>query len=129
MKKFTFAVLFAVVMLASFGANAAQTISQSDQFITIQFTDLDDSTGDVTWNKISASTVNVSSIVFIPGAIGNSVSIRNGSITGPRIITFTSLDGEPRQMTYSGEGAMMAPYIDYTDCSLSEGSYLIIKIK
>lgn len=79
------------------------------------------------WDSFTAG-IKAARIAFTPGAAGDVLYIREGSLTGPRHPKLESLSGEARNLPLDGKKCQ--PYIDYdeTGQSLSAGAYITIYI-
>ena len=69
--------------------------------------------------------MNVGSIQFKPGATDDVLIIRNGSLTGPPIVSWKAVDAYDYKVFYC-HGTKLKPFIDYSECTLSSGHAVII---
>jgi hypothetical protein len=111
--------LVLVLVLAANAAWGAQAIVTSEKTIEVLVTT---DTSDWLWSSVSSSPGKLLGIVFNPGAVGDKLIIRNGSITGPKIVLLSS-DGEARGV--STFGASYRPCIDYSECTFTAGASVL----
>jgi len=100
----------------------AQTVTQYGSTMTIDFAD----SSDVVWSQISANPVKIASIFFMPGAANDKLIIRDGSISGPKLVTLLATDTEGRNKVFTG--GMKSPCIDYSECTITAGAYVTIEL-
>jgi len=99
----------------------AQTVTEKiDGSFTITFSD----TSDFASTDLQGNKLKVSQIIFRPGAAGDKLYIRVGSMTGAKI-PLESSDGSVMIWNYAG-GKKMHLYIDYSECTLTSTAFVTI---
>lgn len=93
----------------------AQTVNSYGKTITVTIAD----TSDWLWSSIQSTPGKLLGVGFYPGAAGDKLIVRNGSIAGPFVV-LESLDGEPRYQPMWG--VEFSPCIDYSECTFSTTS-------
>jgi hypothetical protein len=66
-------------------------------------------------------------ILFYPGAADDILVVKQQSASGPIITKLKSTDGEPRVMPLYG--SRVKPYIDYSECTLSSGAFVVFIVE
>ena len=93
----------------------ANTIARLTRFIIISSIDSD-------W--VDNQSRIIDDITFVPGAADDILVLREGSITGSKIVSMKSIDIETRYRDFKKKKIQLA--MEYDDCTLSSGSYFII---
>ena len=95
----------------------ANTVTTDGRCITLSAIDSD---YDMAYQK------RILSIQFVPGAADDVITILGGSATGPIRYYDISGDGEPRIKYFFG--VYMQVFLDYSECTLSANSLVIIEL-
>jgi hypothetical protein len=96
----------------------AQTVTQYGKTLSVAITD----NSDWLWSSIQSTPGRLLGIVFNPGAAGDVLIVRNGSITGPPV-PLKSIDGGT--LCLPTFGAEFEPCIDYSECTFSAGASVL----
>ena len=127
MKKIFFVFLLSVFL--SFPAFAANTVNDTGtvgRIVEVSAMDSDfvlmTRTGYTQYS--TSGGVPIEAVLFFPGAANDILVLRDTAAdTGPRIASIQSLDGEPRMLPL--RGVKIKPVIDYSDCTLSAGAFVV----
>lgn len=128
MKKIIASVLILGLILVN-SAGAANTVNTRGGKSVIQVSAMDSDfnlvaqTGFTNHEPAGAPII---AIFFYPGAANDVLVVEQQNDAGPVIAKMKSLDGEPRVMYF--QGAKLKPYIDYSDCTLSSGAFVVFFI-
>jgi len=96
----------------------ANTVTTEGHFIEVSAMDSDYDFGEFS---------RISSIQFNPGAAGDTLVVKNGSATGPKMFYAVCTGTDDQRIIYYF-GTRCRPYIDYSECTLSVGHSVIINL-
>jgi hypothetical protein len=121
MKKYLFSTILVLMALLFFvtAGWSANTVNKTNRTIEVSAIDSD---------YIMDMEINVESVVLIPGAADDQVTIREytGNVaTSPTSVLLISGDGEPRVMYYNQRKRLC---FDFTDATLTQGAKIIFNI-
>lgn len=100
-------------------------IVHSDNTITSGPGSIEISSIDSDWT--AGTNYSIQAFIFIPGAAGDIMVIKSVIDTGPELTRMISSDGESR-ITYF-DGIRLKPMLDFSACTLTAGSKLLILVR
>jgi hypothetical protein len=110
----------------------ANTVRRAGAFVTLSAIDTDFVTADL-WPEQAAAGIPMMSITFVPTAITDKCTIREGSATGPVIFQIdvdiaaqATWDSRPYQQTFGG--LPIRPCLNVAGGSYSAGARIIFHI-
>lgn len=126
MKKIALVLLFSLFVWMP--AMAANTVTKGDGNRVVQISSIDSDwilTSETGLTQYASGGAPIKAIFFYPGAANDILMVRSSAAdTGPVLAKLKSLDGEPRVMYF--HDALLKPVIDYSDCTLSSGAFVVI---
>ena len=111
-----------LIFLAS-GVWAANTITKVGNIVTISAIDSEWTWTDTFTTAISG--IRVEGIIFKPGAADDIFVIKNGSTSGPQFMP-VKCENEYDTRYLPLRGAMVKPYFDYANSTVSVGAVIVI---
>ena len=120
-----FCLALIVCLAAALPAAAANTVTLTDNVITISAID-----SDWTWtDTLSRMTAGVKVVLvrFNPGAANDRLVIKQGTAAGAELVNLLATDTEARLQYLFG--ATVKPMLDYSDCTLSSGAKVTIVLE
>ena len=101
------------------------TILRTGNFVNISAIAADVSMQDILQ---TANDVKVRRMEFIPGSANDVIVIKSGSDAAAVICKLGSASAAEPDRAYFGDGQLMRPFIDFSDCTLNTNHKLIIEL-